>query len=912
MLWLLLRRHLRTAWGSALVLAIVTVLAAGVATAATRAIGEMRSEQVTYATEQLSPQRRDISSRASLVPGGGVSDTDVLGTEPAAAPAVPPEPAWDEYLAGLERVRADLPAPLRGVVGEPSFAVSSRETTTEQVPGSGIEQPKVVMRASARMTQDLRLVEGEWPAATPVLSTYNGPEGSEPVQVVVSRSAARTLGWELGGTYDVDVWKFPPLRVVGLTAPVDPDATTWYHQPFARDAQVSTTPGGATVATAAVYVDPAMIFPLTFREAQTELWYPVTVEGIGSDDVAALADQVRGLTHATLEVRPDDPVTLQARTGLSDVLDALMRERVTTDALLAVLVVGPLGALGAVMVLAARLVVERRRSALAVLLARGATGARLRLLTAAEGLAVSVPAAALGVLLGLLVRPGAVTGTQLLWAAAAALAPAVAAAAVTVPRSLRAERRDLAAGTGGRWRRTAELAVVGVAALAAFLLARRGVVGGAGDGGVDPLVAATPLLVAVAAALVAVRVVPVLARGLERLLSRRRDLVPFLGAARATRAPAGGVVPALALVLAVSVGATSAVLLSTVDAGVARQAHVRLGADLRVSGPALSEQDVAALRAVDGVAAVATTARVTETGHLTWPDGHTRSVQVLAVDGAALAAVQEDVPDAPAGVAALDRPAADGALPLLALRVPGVAAGTSGLVLDLQDETVDVAVAGAADQVPGVSDAPSTIVLDSGVLAGPLDMPTEPHTALVALDDGADPARVAAAVRAAVPGADVDDRTSAAAALLESPAAEGIAAGARVSVALAGVLVALTVALTLVLAAPDRDRLLAVLRSMGLRRSESRGLVAWEVAPWALAALVVGALVGTAVPALLRSRVDLTSLTGGGPQPALTVDPVLVVVGVLGFGATVAAGAAVAVVAGRRGRTAERLREAAE
>ncbi|SKC52303.1 FtsX-like permease family protein [Krasilnikoviella flava] len=912
MLWLLLRRHLRTAWGTALVLALVTVLAAGAATAATRAIAEMRSEQVTYATEQLSPQRRDVSSRAAVVPGGGVSATDAAPTEPATAPTVPPEPRWAEFLDGMVRLRDDRPQPLRDVLGEPSFAVSSRETTTEQVPGSGIQIPQVVMRATARMTEDLRLVEGEWPVATPVLTGFNGPEGDEPVQVVLSRSAAETLGWELGGTYAVDVWKFPPLRVVGLTEPVDPDASAWYHQPFGRDAQLGTTPSGATIATAAVYVYPAMIGSLAFRGAKTELWYPVAVEGIESDEVAALADQVRGLTHETLDVLPGDPVTLQGRTSLSDVLDGLMRERVTTDAVLAVLVVGPLGALGAVMVLAARLVVERRRSALAVLLARGATGTRLRMLTAAEGLVVTLPAAVVGVLLGLLVRPGAVTGTQVVWAAAAALAPAAAAAAVTVPRALRGQRRDLAPGAGGRRRRTAELAVIGLAALAVVLLARRGVVGGAGYGGVDPLVAATPLLVAVAAALVAVRVVPLVARGLERLLSRRRDLVPFLGAARATRAPAGGVVPALALVLAVSVGASSAVLLSTVDAGVARQAHVQLGADLRVSGPALSPEDVAALRRVDGVAGVATTARVLETGRLTGPDGRSRPVQVLAVDAAGLATVQDGVPEAPPGVAALARPAADGALPLLALRVPDVAAGTAGLVLDLQDETADVVVAGATDQVPGVSDAPATVVLDAGILAGPLDMATEPHTALVALEDGADPAQVTAALRAVVPRATVDDRTTVAAALLDSPAARGIATGARVSVALSGGLVALTVALTLVLAAPDRERLLAVLRSMGLRRGETRGLVAWEVAPWALGALVVGGLVGAAVPALLRARVDLTSLTGGGPQPALAVDPVLVVAGVAGFVVTVVVGAGLAAVVGRRGATPERLREAAE
>ncbi|MGF0116086.1 FtsX-like permease family protein [Promicromonospora sp. Marseille-Q5078] len=912
MLWLLLRRHLRTAWGTALVLGLVTVLAAGAATAAARAIGEMRSTQVTYATEQLSPLRRDVVSRAGAVPGGQASVGGVPVIEPDARTEVPPEPAWDEFLDGMAQVRDGLPQPLRGVLGEPSFSVSSRVMTTEQVPGSGVQVPQVVLRASPRLAEDVRLVEGEWPTATPVRSGYSGPEGDEPVQVVVSRAAADTLGWTLGGTYAVDEWRFPPLRVVGLTEATDPGAETWHHQPFGRAAQLETTPNGATVATAAVYVDPAMIGALAFRGAQTVLWYPVSVEGIRSDDVATLAAQVRGLTHDTLEVVPGDPAVLQARTSLSEVLDRLLRERVTTDAVLAVLVVGPLGALGAVTVLAARLVVERRRSALAVLLARGATGAWLRLLTAAEGFVVSVPAAVVGVLLGLLAWPGAVTGTQVLLAAAAALAPAVAAAAVTVPRSLRTERRDLTTGAGGRWRRTAELSVVGLAALAVALLARRGVVAGTGTGGVDPLLAATPLLVAAAAALVAVRVIPLVARGLERLLSRRRDLVPFLGAARATRAPAGGVVPALALVLAVSVGASSAVVLSTVDAGVDRQARVQLGADLRVSGPALDADAVEAARGVAGVAEVARVALLPEVGRLTWPDGRSRTVQVQAVDAAALGRVQAGVPDAPHGVAALARSGQDGALPLLALTVPDVAAGTEGLVLDLRDERADVTVPAAAAQVPGVSDAPSTVLLDTGVLAGALDMTTEARTALVALDEGADPDRVAAALREALPGATVDDRRTVTSALLDAPASRGIATAAAVSVALAGVLVALTVALTLVLAAPDRERLLLVLRSMGLRRRESRGLVAWEVAPWALGALVVGALVGAGVPALLRAGVDLTSLTGGGPQPALTVDPLLVVAGVAGFVVTVAAGAGLAAVAGRRGATTERWREQAE
>src|SRR5690606_14282295 len=131
-------------------------------------------------------------------------------------------------------------------------------------------------------------------------------------------------------------------------------------------------------------------------------------------------------THSSLEVVPGDPVRLQPRTELAGVLDDVLGERAGNDAILAVLVVGPLGAVAAVMVLAARLVVDRRRSALAVLRARGMTGLQVRALTAVEGLVVSVPAALAGLGAGLLAWPGAVTVPQVLLTLAAALAPAVA------------------------------------------------------------------------------------------------------------------------------------------------------------------------------------------------------------------------------------------------------------------------------------------------------------------------------------------------------------------------------------------------------------------------------------------------------------------------------------------------------
>jgi putative ABC transport system permease protein len=512
---LLLRRHLATVRGASLVLALAALLTAAGATVAVREIADLRTRQVDHTVQHLTPLVRDVVSVAGSVPGGAS------------------ESGWDDYLDGMSRFAATRPAPLRDVLGEPDFTAETRPVAMENVPSSGLQETSVVLRATPRLTRTFRLVDGAWPEATEITVTPAGPQGDEPVQVVVTADTARVLGWELGDVHASGVWQHPPLRLVGVVAPADPGADTWYHQPFGLRPQVVKDFLRGDLATAAAYTAPEMIGPLTARGAQTRLWYPVSTAGVGADDVQALAAQVRGMTHEPIEVVPGDPVQLQASTQLAEVLDEVVAERVGTDAVLAVLLVGPLGAVAAVMLLAARLVVERGRGTLAILRARGATTPQIRGLVALEGLAVSVPAAVAGTALGMVARPGPLTGTQVLLPAAAALTPAVAAATAELPRGLRGERTDLAGRRRPQQRAVAELLVVGLAVLAAVLLLRRGVV----TVGVDPLLAATPLLVSAAGTVLALRAVPVLAGALERVLARRRDLVAFLGAAATVISP---------------------------------------------------------------------------------------------------------------------------------------------------------------------------------------------------------------------------------------------------------------------------------------------------------------------------------------------------------------------------------------
>ena len=92
------------------------------------------------------------------------------------------------------------------------------------------------------------------------------------------------------------------------------------------------------------------------------------------------------------------------------------------------------------------------------------------------------------------------------------------------------------------------------------------------------------------------------------------------------------------------------------------------------------------------------------------------------------------------------------------------------------------------------------------------------------------------------------------------------------------VAVALSVVALLLVAGVSRDarsRVIALLRSMGLDRARSRGVVAWEFVPLGVTALVGGVALGAVLPLLVVTSIDLRPFTGGGGQPSIAVDPVL-------------------------------------
>jgi putative ABC transport system permease protein len=923
-LGLLARRQLRTSWGATATLGVVAFLAAGVLSTAPRAVATMHGDQVAYETAAASGLSKDVISVVGAVPGeppGGMYY--VPGEEPAED--TPAEPDWSPFLADLDAVRAEIPEPLRSAMGVPDFHVSATELAyTAPVPASELAEAKILLRTAPGLAARAELAEGSWPAATPV-------DGSRPFEVAVSRAVADAYGWELGGQYDTLggsgvialADRYPSLVVTGIFESGDPDADYWLHNSLGARASVISDPNRGLLGTASVYVSPAMIVPLTLGYAETRVWYPVSTDDVTADAVPELLSQVNGLSAKVIPVPagPDDPTPMQLRpdSRLSEILDRLLAQRTGVDAIVAVLAVGPLGATVAVLALGARLVVDRRRSALALLRVRGASGGQLRLLMGGEGLVVGLGSAALGFGAGLALSTGLgmdapVTASQVGLALAAGLAPAAALALATSPAGLRTIRADLAPRSRSRVRWVLEVLVVAGAALATWLLLSRGVVAGSGAGsGVDPLVAAAPLLVSLALTLLAVRAYPWIALAVERALAPRRDLVPFLGAARATRDPAGGPVPAVALVLAVAVAATSAVLYSTVSGGVVREAWRATGADLRISGPIVDEPAAEQIAALDGVEVVVPVGEVGD--GVLQGEGSFPRAEIYTVDAAALATAQADVAGAPETLGELARATtsgeADEAVPVILTRAaagPGVSPGSTGITLATQQGSVSVRVIDVVDELPGLPAGRALVLVDTDRLAAVTGDTAYPRLALVGLADDADRSAVSAGITRLLPSSVVEDPDQEADEMLAAPVSGGLVIAFVLAVLLAGLLCASAVVMTLMLAAPARARLLAVLQTLGLSPRQGRGLVGWEIGPWAVVALVVGAVLGVAVPSLVLAAVDVTALTGGLTQPGPQYDPLLLGAAAAGFVVVVLAAVGVAAALSRRGEVAAQLR----
>jgi putative ABC transport system permease protein len=145
-----------------------------------------------------------------------------------------------------------------------------------------------------------------------------------------------------------------------------------------------------------------------------------------------------------------------------------------------------------------------------------------------------------------------------------------------------------------------------------------------------------------------------------------------------------------------------------------------------------------------------------------------------------------------------------------------------------------------------------------------------------------DPATVRQAVQELAPGSSISTRAAVARSLRASPLVDGALRGFDRAVVLATAFAAVAVALLVLIAARARARDLALVRTMGASARELLALSIVELAPLVVLALVLGSVLGIAIPYLLEPGLDLAFFTGSrATSIVVPVHSVLVVAAVL-------------------------------
>ena len=452
------------------------------------------------------------------------------------------------------------------------------------------------------------------------------------------------------------------------------------------------------------------------------------------------------------------------RSGLLDVLERFAARRTATEAALWVAALGPLAVAAGALGLVAVIIVGRRRAALALARGRGASAGQLLAAQLWEGLLISIPAALVGLLIAQTAVPSRPAAASSIGSMLVALTVTALLLGATWPVARRA-RRDLERAEApvrrlAPRRLVIEATVVGIAVAAAWLLRERGLGGqrpGGASAGFDPFLAAAPVLVGVATALVAIRLYPIPVRALAWLTARRRDLVPALGLRTIGRNPGAAYLPLLVLTLTVAMGVFASVLAATIDDGQVEASWQEVGADYRIDalpdGSLGAEVDPATLPGVEAVAA----ARTETTDPVRGEVGRPGSLSLIAVDPGAHEAVLAGSPvsvqfPAPihdaqgqAGSGSGDRP-----IPVLvSKRLPnGWQPLSIGEVfrLGLGEQPLTLSVVGFLDDFPGVPRGTPFVIAPIDPVVDVLGAPDQRPTVLFVRG----PADIGANLRAAM------------------------------------------------------------------------------------------------------------------------------------------------------------------
>jgi putative ABC transport system permease protein len=809
----------------------------------------------------------------------------------SAAAAVQVTAQWQDFDAALEPVgdRGNLPIMKRSELdqtsreighgfaagGLPLAAGAWAGLSTMPFPVSGTgpraitqlpPQLEVVYRDP--LPSNARLTAGTY-------ATSRVPAGA--VGVAATTQMAYRFGLRPGTrlTLDTGPYGMVLLYVTAIVAERAPASTFWTQDATAGTPSLN-SPDHQPYWVGGVIADPDQLAAVQYALSGPGLemyWeFPLSVGGVSADATQGLYDAlnratttVPTLTGALLPAADKLTVTSPLMPSLSLFLDTQADiETVLLLLFVSLIVIG-----ATVILIAARMIVARRDVELAMLRARGGSLWQVAALAARTGLLAALPAAVAGAALANAVIPGGAVSSSAGWwlagvAVAAALAgpPLIAAWQHRKPAPAASPALVTTADTSRSrpaWRRpVAELTGCAAAAVGLVVLHDQGVPAG---GGIDLYLTITPVLVAIPVVIIMFRLYPLAVRGLLRLSARGTGATGFVAMSRAARSSPTDVLPAFALVLALSLATFAGMTSNGITRGEIAASWHATGADVLIdAGPlpvtpsALSA--IAAVRGVRHATAVWSTNWVTPAG---------LSLTVVQVDPAGYAALVAGTPfpafpataigAAPGGVRSSGPP-----VPVLAS--PDAAAilgqGATRLTSSSPVGPFTVRAAGTLDDTPAEPGGGTFVIMPLETLPGPTGRPA-PNMVLVT-GSGIDDAQLSAVVARMIPQAVTSFRSAVLASLADSPLQRGAALIIGLTIAAAAAFGLFIVILGLALGSAERELTLAKLTVMGHERET--GLVMAEAMPAVIAAMVAGAACALALPHVVGSSIDLSAFTG--------------------------------------------------
>jgi putative ABC transport system permease protein len=743
-----------------------------------------------------------------------------------------------------------------------------------------VSPPQLELSYRNTLARNVRVIAGKLPAGSA------GSGSTVIVQAAVTEATARRFGVSQGSRLQLPGTTIT-LAVSAIVQPRDPAALFWTVDPVVATPELQSLAkkpywiGGFFIAADAIRAVQNQVNP---GQTQVTWVFPLALGKFTAAQAAQLQPTLAGAlaTGGTITVSGSHggvpiPVPVTLSSGTTQVLAGFDAEAASVGSVLSLLSVSLAVLAAAVVLVAGWLLADRRRQELAVLRARGGSRRQLALAVLAGTAVAAVRGAA----------AGAVVAVALTWSSPVALSwwlaglVVLAALAGPVAVTVRTHRGYAAvvrpdaplARVPAVRRLIIEAAVVAGAAGGLAVLHYQG---SSGTG--DFYAGAAPVLLAIGVAVVLVRVYPLAVRAMLRLRGQRASAATFLGLARAARASAATVLPAFAMVLALTLVSFAGMVRGAVLGGEVAASWQRAGADAVISEPrAISPALQRAVAAVPGVrdVAAAAIAKVTVNGV---------QLDVVAVDPAQYARLVAGTP-LPQPPSAFTAAAGAGGMPGLAapaLAAPGLAAtlGSSSFGVIIDGYYITAHVVGQAANMSAFPEVSNGYLVLPRQAFGAL---APPPTALLVNGPDLNAAALRAAVARQGPGARVVFRSALLAGLELAPLQHGAYLAMTLGGIAAGICGLLVLLLSLLLSASARRLALARMSTMGLSAGQARLLGLVELLPQLLAVVAGGLACAVALVPLIGPALNLEVFTGSMVGVPVQLEPEWLVVAGVGL-----------------------------